>query len=349
MKKTFKSARSLLAGLLAAAVSLTLCACKNSPDSKKNTKPSDKTSSVSAAGSDSTQFSDYELDCDEKEIGFAPDKELIERVSQQTIELAKAVCAEDTDTAEKLLNTSVTRPLYKTSYNAEDVAKKLTKQFSGKFTSEQLDSRVTKIELANYYDIGGSLKNGLITEEDFKAYQKQFDEQGFTLESELAEMTVKIYLDGDNPIMIGGNAVCWDGKTGFTNFGLDTLSHFQAESDLAQANENAKNALAICAQYMTEQEQLEIPFDETLDKLADTDIDLSDVGSYGGAVGEAAAAISEAGCTSGIVRIIKAEIDGTNTFAVQWRESPDSGVIGQYPYAIHSEDLDKVEWGNFYE
>lgn len=343
MKNKFRAAKPLAALILAAAVSLTVCACGNNSD-KKDGKISDKTSSAASEKSDGAQLADYELVCDEDEIGFSPDCKLIERAAQGTIDIAKAVCAGDTDEIERLLNTSVTQPLYKTDFSADGAAKTLTEQYSGKFTFEQLCGRVTKIEVESYYDVGGSLKHGTITEDEFADFQKKFEEQGLKLESELAEMTLKLYIDGDEPIVIGASAVCWDGEVGFNNFGLIALADYQVQLEIADANEKAKSAFDAVNYYATERKQDgEAPVEETLDAICGGDIDLAE--SSGGTVGELCEKLKEF-CGGGVVRVIKI---GEKNCAVQWKESADSEVVGQYPVPSDSENLEKIEWGTYLE
>lgn len=132
---------------------------------------------------------------------------------------------------------------------------------------------------------------------------------------------------------------------------IPSMSNYVNKSKLMTANSNAKMAYNAVASYVADMETQGYSFDESLSKIGG-ETDCRGIAPSG----ERSIiydALSENGENAGIVNVFKAEINGRETYCVQWRESEDSKTFGQYPDAITWDSIkdsgDVPKWGSYYE
>lgn len=116
------------------------------------------------------------------------------------------------------------------------------------------------------------------------------------------------------------------------------------EKDLHYANGMAKSSYNAIVDYAFGRFSADnTPMDDTIASFFGREIDCS--GERPLDAGEAAVWGWIGG--EGQVIVFSGDIDGINDFAVQWRSSPDSDIIGQYPQAVDMEKSRQMVWGVF--
>lgn len=125
-------------------------------------------------------------------------------------------------------------------------------------------------------------------------------------------------------------------------------------SQLKTSNSNAKMAYNLVAEYMadmiaaeamTDTETQAVPYKKRISEISKY-YDISEDGE--GLQHKLYILFSDSGVDEGWVYIGSAEIDGNETFFVQYWEDDDSEVIGQYPNAIEKENVGSVEYGKYF-
>lgn len=114
---------------------------------------------------------------------------------------------------------------------------------------------------------------------------------------------------------------------------------------LKTSNSNAKMAYNIVAEYMADMETQGIPYKETMSEISRY-YDVTEDGD--GLQQKFYSQFKEGGIDEGWVYIGSAEINGNQSFFVQYWEDDDSEVIGQYPDAISKDNVGSVEYGKYF-
>ena len=157
-------------------------------------------------------------------------------------------------------------------------------------------------------------------------------------------------------------AGCGSGDSGSTSKDKDSNSDRSAvekiigtetNEDLETANSKTKTVYNELAETVADAEMNGISLSKLLDGKGEGDYKLSADKTYNAAESiddSAAQEIANRLENKGCFIIIKCQIGGNDTYAVQWKADENSTVFGQYPYPIEWEDhtSGEPEWGKFY-
>lgn len=130
----------------------------------------------------------------------------------------------------------------------------------------------------------------------------------------------------------------------------EVISSYSYNLQIKTANSNAKKAYNAVAEYCGDMETQGYSFDESLagtvgefDCWSDESIDEGRRAIY--------KCLQDNGENTGIVYVDKANINGYDSFFVQWKESEDSEFFGQYPDPIYQDTYSNgdVYWGVYCE
>lgn len=118
------------------------------------------------------------------------------------------------------------------------------------------------------------------------------------------------------------------------------------------ANEIAQAVYTLVATYLFDSDIIyEISEEEAIAQITG-EIDCADMEKYTGIKGDLAKDIYELAVQKGYVYIIRTPYLQDTSIVVQWRESFDSDIIGQFPYPIPEESYadsgDHIVWGEYY-
>lgn len=134
----------------------------------------------------------------------------------------------------------------------------------------------------------------------------------------------------------------------------EVRNYTSVKNDLKTANINAKYAFNAAAQYLAEMEAsdrrgfAQVISDGDFGAMSADGLDMS------GSTPEEAGAkavydyLRNNGVTRGIVYIGCAEIDDRESFFIHFKKDNSSEMIGQYPYAVSSEDAGNVGWTEYF-
>ena len=126
---------------------------------------------------------------------------------------------------------------------------------------------------------------------------------------------------------------------------VPSMMGYVRKSRLKTANGNAKTAYNAVAEYAADQETQGNPVKwDTAGGTFNADKDGD------GIQHEIHKALASNGNEAGIASVHGQEINGEDTFFVQWRKTSTDDIFGQYPEAIKSvDDLDGASFGTYLE
>ncbi len=245
-----------------------------------------------------------------------------------------------------------------------DAAEKLTIENTSTLFEDDSSAFARFIKMKEKY--GGENIEGLrLSAEDGAVYTVDIEDYSSSDLGTFAELYINIYKNDKKFVLDRCTAGIYDSGSSayisniyFKNAEHENMSVEEIRRDsedlsrLDEMNAAAKVAFNAAAEYITDCECCGISMNEVFEngsfKQADSETGLLLGDNSVGADGDKALAKALKSCefTDGFVFVGRTEINGEDTFFVQYR-AQEGGYIGQYPSRITAERAERAEWGTY--